>query len=70
MLTCAARPKQPGGDESLHQPEEVDRHDSASSKQAIKSLTTQAIPLSLSLSTLHIYTTHIWEPRVSQMFLA
>ncbi|KAI8553396.1 hypothetical protein RHMOL_Rhmol05G0012900 [Rhododendron molle] len=43
MLTCVARPKQPGGDESLHQPEEVDRHDSASSKQAIKSLTTQAI---------------------------
>ncbi|KAF7142331.1 hypothetical protein RHSIM_Rhsim05G0012800 [Rhododendron simsii] len=29
MLTCVARPKQPGGDESLHQPEEVDRHDSA-----------------------------------------
>lgn len=63
MLTCVARPKQPGGDESLHQPEEVDRQDSASSKQAIKSLTTQAVPLSL--YTIRTYLLTSREQRIS-----
>ncbi|XAR67119.1 hypothetical protein NMG60_11013555 [Bertholletia excelsa] len=49
MLTCMARSKQPG-DESLNQPEELDPNDTAGSKQAMKSLTSQANSPTLLLS--------------------
>lgn len=53
MLTCIARSKHPG-DDSLNQPDGIDPNANPSTKQALKSLTYQAIsPLSLSI---YIYT--------------
>lgn len=41
MLTCIARSKQSGGDDSFDQPEKFDPNAAPQSKQAIKNLTSQ-----------------------------